>query len=53
VVLTLAVVPAVYTLVARNTRSPQTIARLIARLRSTSGEPQAPAEAAPGAAGQG
>ncbi len=36
VVLTLAVVPAVYTLVARNTRSPQTIAKLIERLRRTS-----------------
>jgi multidrug efflux pump len=34
VVLTLAVVPAVYTLVARNTDSPQTIARLIDRLRA-------------------
>jgi multidrug efflux pump len=33
VVLTLAVVPAVYTLVARNTKSPQTIARLLDRLR--------------------
>ena len=33
VVLTLVVVPAVYTLVARNTQSPQTIARLIERLR--------------------
>jgi len=53
VVLTLAVVPAVYTLVARNTQSPQTIAKLIARLRSTSGAPGAAGEAAPGAAGQG
>jgi len=34
VFLTLAVVPAVYTLVARNTQSPQTIARLLERLRS-------------------
>jgi multidrug efflux pump len=34
VVLTLAVVPAVYTLVARNTDSPQTIAKLIDRLRA-------------------
>jgi Cu/Ag efflux pump CusA len=33
VVLTLAVVPAVYTLVARNTQSPQTIARLLEKLR--------------------
>jgi multidrug efflux pump len=33
VFLTLAVVPAVYTLVARNTQSPQTIARLLAKLR--------------------
>jgi multidrug efflux pump len=37
VFLTLAVVPAVYTLVARNTRSPQTIAKLIERLRAGSG----------------
>ena len=36
VVLTLAVVPAVYTLVARNTKSPQTIAKLIERLRMAS-----------------
>jgi multidrug efflux pump len=35
VVLTLAVVPAFYTLVAKNTRSPQTIARMIERLRGT------------------
>jgi hypothetical protein len=35
VVLTLAVVPAVYTLVAKNTRSPQTIAKLIDRLRGS------------------
>jgi len=34
VFLTLAVVPAVYTLVARNTQSPQTIARLLEKLRS-------------------
>ena len=33
VVLTLGVVPAVYTLAARNTRSPQTIAKMIERLR--------------------
>jgi multidrug efflux pump len=38
VVLTLAVVPAVYTLVARNTSSPQTIARLIERLRGPAAE---------------
>ncbi len=36
VLLTLAVVPAVYTLVARRTRSPQTIAKLIERLRAAS-----------------
>jgi len=42
VVLTLAVVPAVYTLVARNTQSPQTIAKLIERLRGTT--KPAPAE---------
>ena len=34
VLLTLVVVPAVYTLVARNTQSPQTIAHLIERLRT-------------------
>ena len=39
VVLTLAVVPAVYTLVARNTSSPQTIARLIDRMRGTGAPP--------------
>jgi multidrug efflux pump len=42
VVLTLAVVPAVYTLVARNTKSPQTIAKLIERLRRTSAPAVAP-----------
>jgi hypothetical protein len=47
VVLTLAVVPAVYTLVARNTKSPETIARLIDRLR---GAPR-PSGGAPPAAG--
>jgi multidrug efflux pump len=35
-VLTLGVVPAVYTLAARNTRSPQAIARIIERLRTPS-----------------
>ncbi len=35
VVLTLGVVPAVYTLAARNTRSPQAIARMIERLRGS------------------
>jgi len=35
VVLTLAVVPAVYTLVAKSTKSPQTIAKLIERLRGS------------------
>jgi multidrug efflux pump len=49
VVLTLAVVPAVYTLVAGNTRSPQTIARLIDRLRG----PATAAEGAPAASGSG
>jgi len=39
VVMTLAVVPAVYTLVARNTRSPQTVARLIERLRASRAGP--------------
>jgi multidrug efflux pump len=53
VVLTLAVVPAVYTLVARNTQSPQTIARLIERLRGQ--RPAMPPEPdpAPNASGQG
>jgi multidrug efflux pump len=36
VVLTLGVVPAVYTLAARNTRSPQAIAKVIERLRASS-----------------
>ena len=47
VVLTLAVVPAVYTLVARNTKSPQTIAKLIERLRGSpapAAEPRPPAD---------
>jgi multidrug efflux pump len=44
VVLTLAVVPAVYTLVAKNTKSPQTIAKLIERLR---GSPSPGAEPRP------
>jgi multidrug efflux pump len=35
VFLTLGVVPALYTLVARNTRSPQAIARMIEKLRGT------------------
>ena len=34
VLLTLGVVPAVYTIVARNTRSPETVARSLASLRS-------------------
>jgi len=46
VVLTLAVVPAVYTLVAKRTQSPQTIAKLIERLR---GSPARVAEATPSA----
>jgi multidrug efflux pump len=41
VVLTLAVVPAVYTLVARNTQSPQTITKLIERLRAGAGRGEA------------
>jgi nitrogen fixation protein FixH len=45
VVLTLAVVPAVYTLVARNTQSPQTIAKLIERLRGTTKPAPADGEA--------
>ena len=39
VFLTLAVVPAVYVLVARNTRSPETVARLIAGLRAAARKP--------------
>jgi len=50
VVLTLAVVPAVYTLVARNTKSPQTIARLLDRLRLAAA-PAAPAGVEEPAAG--
>jgi multidrug efflux pump len=42
VVLTLAVVPAVYTLVAKNTKSPQTIAKLIERLRGSPAPGAAP-----------
>jgi multidrug efflux pump len=43
VLLTLGVVPAVYTLVARNTRSPQAVAQMLERLRAgaASGSPQA------------
>jgi multidrug efflux pump len=39
VVLTLGVVPAVYTLAARNTRSPQAISKLIDRLRGAAASP--------------
>jgi multidrug efflux pump len=53
VVLTLAVVPAVYTLVARNTQSPQTIARLIDRLRGAQPADVAEPDTAPRASGQG
>jgi multidrug efflux pump len=53
VVLTLAVVPAVYTLVARNTQSPQTIARLIDRLRGTAATVAPRVEAAASASDQG
>jgi multidrug efflux pump len=42
VVLTLAVVPAVYTLVAKNTQSPQTIAKLIERLRGSTTDKAGP-----------
>jgi multidrug efflux pump len=52
VVLTLAVVPAVYTLVARNTQSPQTIARLIDRLRGTAATVAPRVEAAASASDQ-
>ena len=45
VFLTLAVVPAVYALVARNTRSPQTIARLLDKLRAAAGPAGRPASA--------
>ena len=53
VFLTLAVVPAVYTLVARNTGSPQTVSRLLEKLRSNpSGRPAAAprVDSEPGAA---
>jgi multidrug efflux pump len=53
VVLTLAVVPAVYTLVARNTQSPQTIARLIDRLRGAQPASVPEPDTAPSASGQG
>jgi multidrug efflux pump len=53
VFLTLAVVPAVYTLVARNTQSPQTIARLIDRLRGSQPANVPEPATAPGASGQG
>jgi len=52
VVLTLAVVPAVYTLVARNTKSPQTIAKLIDRLRGSTPS-VSPKQAPAGAVKQG
>jgi multidrug efflux pump len=39
VFLTLAVVPAVYVLVARNTRSPETVAKLITGLRAAANNP--------------
>jgi hypothetical protein len=53
VVLTLAVVPAVYTLVARNTQSPQTIAKLIERLRGPTKSAPADGESTVAAAEQG
>jgi len=53
VFLTLAVVPAVYTLVARNTQSPQTIARLIDRLRGSPPAVVPEPDTAPSASGQG
>ena len=53
VFLTLAVVPAVYTLVARNTQSPQTIARLIDRLRGQQPAIVPEPGSAPNASGQG
>jgi hypothetical protein len=37
VFLTLGVVPAVYTIVARNTKSPQTVARMLEKLRAAAG----------------
>jgi multidrug efflux pump len=49
VFLTLGVVPAVYTLVARNTRSPEAIGQLLDRLRA--GLPGTPARAEPGESG--
>jgi hydrophobe/amphiphile efflux-1 (HAE1) family protein len=50
VFLTLGVVPAVYTIVARNTKSPQTIAKMLAKLQSAAAG-RAAGEATPGKAG--
>ncbi len=50
VFLTLGVVPAVYTIVARNTKSPQTIAKLLAKLQSAAAG-RAAGEATSGKAG--
>jgi multidrug efflux pump len=50
VFLTLGVVPAVYTIVARNTKSPQTIAKVLAKLQSAAAG-RATGEATPGKAG--
>jgi len=47
------VVPAVYTLVARNTQSPQTIAKLIDRLRGSQPTIVPEPDSAPSASGQG
>jgi hypothetical protein len=53
VFLTLAVVPALYTLVARNTRSPEAIGQLLDRLRaSLPGSARRP-RTGPGGAGDG
>ena len=52
VFLTLGVVPAVYTIVARNTKSPQTIAKLLAKLQSAAAG-RAAGEATSGKAGSG
>jgi multidrug efflux pump len=52
VFLTLGVVPAVYTIVARNTKSPQTIAKVLAKLQSAAAG-RATGEATPGKAGGG
>jgi multidrug efflux pump subunit AcrB len=45
VVLTLVVVPTVYSLIAKNTRSPQYVSQLIDKLGARTGKPEAPVPA--------